>query len=68
MSFAGGEVIKMKIEKNETYDISKISRDELEWLNIIISDAIDCKKFNHTVVDPIEMRDQIESILYGDKK
>lgn len=57
----------MKIEKNETYDISGISRDELEWLNIIISDAIDCRKFNHTVVDPFKIRDQIESILYGNR-
>ena len=57
----------MKIEKNETYDILGISRDELEWLNIIISDAIDCRKFNHTVVDSLKIRDQIESILYGNR-
>ena len=57
----------MKIEKNETYDIIGISKNELEWLNIIISDAINSRKFNHTVVDPFEIRDQIEFILYGDK-
>lgn len=55
----------MKIERNETYDILGISRDELEWLNIIITDVIETNKFSNTVVNPFEMRDKIESILYG---
>ena len=58
----------MKIEKNETYDISGISRDELEWLNIIITEAIESRRFNQTVVDPFEIRNQIEFILYGYKE
>ena len=58
----------MKIERNETYDISGISRDELEWLNNIISDNIEIEKFNGTIIDAIGFRNQIEFILYGYKK
>lgn len=58
----------MKIERNETYDILGISKNELEWLNNIISDNIEIEKFNGTIIDAIGFRNQIESILYGDKR
>ena len=58
----------MKIEKNETYDLLGASTSELEWIYVIISDAIETKKFNNTIFDPCVMRDNIHFILYGDKK
>ena len=53
----------MKIEKNETYDIIGISKNELVWLNNIIEYAIETRNYNPEFVNAVQFRNEIECVL-----
>lgn len=66
MSFAGGEVIKMKILTNETY-LLEISKNELIWLNDIINNAIESGKCNPEFIYAVQFEDEMEYILNNEE-
>lgn len=53
----------MKIERNETYNILGISKNELNWLNDIIEYAIESGKYNPKFVNAVRFRNEIVCML-----